>query len=1484
MWRAAILKKCGLSVLITLIVLSTGLVFYPQQLAGGDLPLFEGPPLPSGPQEEYAPDQIFEQADTLEELQDKIEQNSYNFTVDHNWVYDMSPEEKEEFFSRRDRGFSQDTEASEDIGPLAGHLGRKQLPTQFDWTNHNGQSYIGDIRNQGSCGSCYAFGACTAAEGTYNWANGLYDGNCADFSESFVIWCLGSLPQYSSHFYGCYGADYTYSELTALTVEGVSSEADFPYQTSPGCGDHWDDPRVTFDSWHRILCSDIDAIKTAIMTYGPVDAAVYATAAFQAYSSGIYEDSNTDCDGVPCYYTTANHAIALVGWNDNGNPETDGYWILRNSWGSSWGENGYMRIKYRSAAVACAACYLVYTSPAAPDISVSPTSFEKTLPPDTSQDYTLDISNDGDAALSYTISDREVMGCTLAEVKPPSLPAGKIRGSGGLTEIRPSESISFPAGRAEGVEIGYDDGDADNAYAWYDAGNGFAVRFTSSQYPINLTTARFCFWPEWPDSDHEEFAVQIYDDNGPGGDPGTLLGSVTATASNWGWCDVDISSLGITITSGDFYILYKQLADHPNCEGLCFDWDDPVGRSWDYWSGGWYLWEFEDYMIRCVVEAGGEGNNIPNTPSNPSPAHQATGVSVDADLSWTGGDPDVGDTLTYDVYFDTTEATTLVSNDQSATTYDPGALQGNTKYYWKIVATDNHAASTSGPVWYFTTAAADCPWLSESPTSGSVAAGGPADSITVSIDASGLTPGDYSAEIIIANNDPDENPKTVPLTLHVTGGAAAPTVTTNAATSVEETTATLNGTLSNDGGEACQYRFEYDTDSGEPYANHTDWTGSKTTGQSFSEAISSLGKGTKYYFRAQAKNSAGTSSGTELSFLTKPDAPTSFSATTASTTQIDLSWAKGDGAQKTKIQRKEGSYPSDKDDGTEVYFDTGTSKSDTGLSPGTTYYYRAWSEVSGSQQWSDNYAEASATTTSIAAPTVTTNAATSVEETTATLNGTLSNDGGEACQYRFEYDTDSGEPYANHTDWTGSKTTGQSFSEAISSLGKGTKYYFRAQAKNSAGTSSGPELSFLTKPDAPTSFTATTASTTQIDLSWTKGDGAQKTKIQRKEGSYPSDKDDGTQVYFDTGTSKSDTGLSPDTTYYYRAWSEVSGSEQWSDNYAEASATTQAIVAPTVATNAADNIGTNSAILNGTLSDLGSASSVDVSFEWGETDSYGNETSSETKSSTGSFNFDLDSLSPNTTYHFRAKAVGNDTAYGLDRSFTTADNPPNTPSSPSPAHQATEVSLDADLSWTGGDPDTGDTVTYDVYFDTTAATTLASNDQTGTTYDPGILNNNTTYYWKIAATDNHAASTTGSVWEFTTEAEEVITITGVTGEVNCDTLAEVTITLYKNSNVKGSTTSDGSGNYTLAASISEMGEYEVVASKDGFKDKSQLIDITELGQQYELNFRAETGLIPNAPDVFYVQECVNHWLYPESPCGLSVFKVLEVVNAWLYPA
>ena len=188
-------------------------------------------------------------------------------------------------------------------------------------------------------------------------------------------------------------------------------------------------------------------------------------------------------------------------------------------------------------------------------------------------------------------------------------------------------------------------------------------------------------------------------------------------------------------------------------------------------------------------------------------------------------------------------------------------------------------------------------------------------------------------------------------------------------------------------------------------------------------------------------------------------------------------------------------------------------------------------------------------------PTVTTSNATAVQETIATLNGHLDNDGGEACQYAFEWGTNPG-VYTNNISWTGSVVSGQDFSTNLIGLIKGQPYYYRAMVKNSAGVAYGGEKHFLTKPDGPTLLTATANSSSRIDLTWTKGTGAQRTIIVRKTGTYPTSYTDGMQVYFNTGTSFSDTTLTANTTFYYRAWSEVTGSQQFSNTFASANAKT----------------------------------------------------------------------------------------------------------------------------------------------------------------------------------------------------------------------------------------------------------------------------------------------------------------------------------------
>ncbi len=99
-----------------------------------------------------------------------------------------------------------------------------------------------------------------------------------------------------------------------------------------------------------------------------------------------------------------------------------------------------------------------------------------------------------------------------------------------------------------------------------------------------------------------------------------------------------------------------------------------------------------------------EVNNPPNAPSNPSPPDGATDIDINADLSWYCSDPD-GDELTYNVYFEANDPTpdVLVSENQSENTYDPGAMEYSTNYYWQIVAWDDHNQFTDGPIWDFTT-------------------------------------------------------------------------------------------------------------------------------------------------------------------------------------------------------------------------------------------------------------------------------------------------------------------------------------------------------------------------------------------------------------------------------------------------------------------------------------------------------------------------------------------------------------------------------------------------------------------------------------------------------------------------------------------------------------------------------------------------------------------------------------------------------------
>ena len=197
--------------------------------------------------------------------------------------------------------------------------------------------YCGTVRNQGSCGNCWAYASIGQIEALYRQVTGIY----YDFSETFLTYC-------NSYGYGCYGGWFNaYDDCTCPNY--------FKYEGTWSPGDDCDDPygdAGCLSSWAYVGTSSAvpttSAIKQKIYTKGAVAAAVYADTYFQAYMSGCFTRNASG---------TVNHAIVLCGWDDNKCGTGIGAWKLKNAWGTSWGENGFMWIKYGCQKVGYAACY-----------------------------------------------------------------------------------------------------------------------------------------------------------------------------------------------------------------------------------------------------------------------------------------------------------------------------------------------------------------------------------------------------------------------------------------------------------------------------------------------------------------------------------------------------------------------------------------------------------------------------------------------------------------------------------------------------------------------------------------------------------------------------------------------------------------------------------------------------------------------------------------------------------------------------------------------------------------------------------------------------------------------------------------------------------------------------------------------------------------------------------------------------------------------
>jgi len=178
--------------------------------------------------------------------------------------------------------------------------------------------YATPIKNQGSCGSCWAFATIGAMEAAIKKRKGL----TYDLSEQYLVSC-------NSYGYGCDGGWFAFGMCKS---PGAIIESCFPYKAVDAPCSYCTNPTRYYLYSYGSVSNNITSIKTAIYNYGCVAAAVYVNSYFQAYKSGTFTG---------CQNYSPNHAIILCGWDD-----ARGAWRLKNSWGTGWGESGYMWIKY----------------------------------------------------------------------------------------------------------------------------------------------------------------------------------------------------------------------------------------------------------------------------------------------------------------------------------------------------------------------------------------------------------------------------------------------------------------------------------------------------------------------------------------------------------------------------------------------------------------------------------------------------------------------------------------------------------------------------------------------------------------------------------------------------------------------------------------------------------------------------------------------------------------------------------------------------------------------------------------------------------------------------------------------------------------------------------------------------------------------------------------------------------------------------------
>ncbi|KAF1323673.1 Papain-like cysteine protease c1, partial [Globisporangium splendens] len=247
------------------------------------------------------------------------------------------------------------------------------IPKEINWLTIENGKYVTPIKNQGTCGSCWAFSGVAVVESRYAIENNV---QASPLSVEQVLSCSAPLDHIRSKFAkdmvssseGCDGGMpfLTYEYMSRMNPHGVSCADSYPYVMATTAGDTVcqsvgiNDVAVQWkngsSSYVAVASSDENALLRAVMS-GPVSANLDATGdGFKYYESGIYDAKDCSSDG-----KEVNHAVVVAGFGETEAGEK--YWVIRNTWGTMWGENGNMRIARGSSANGPCNLYLYSSYP-----------------------------------------------------------------------------------------------------------------------------------------------------------------------------------------------------------------------------------------------------------------------------------------------------------------------------------------------------------------------------------------------------------------------------------------------------------------------------------------------------------------------------------------------------------------------------------------------------------------------------------------------------------------------------------------------------------------------------------------------------------------------------------------------------------------------------------------------------------------------------------------------------------------------------------------------------------------------------------------------------------------------------------------------------------------------------------------------------------------------------------------------------------------